>query len=275
MTEQRPPLVAMAVAAHPDDIEFTMAGTLLLLKQAGAQIHMWNLANGSCGTAIHDADVIARLRAAEVMASAKVAGTIAHSPLADDLAITYDLALLVRVAAVIREVQPGILLLPSPADYMEDHINTCRLVVTAAFARGMRNYVTNPPVAPWQGETVLYHAMPHGLRDGLRRRIQPEHYVDISSVIDMKREMLSQHRTQRDWLDVSQGMGSYLNEMENMARELGGMSTRFTYAEGWRRHNNLGFAAIDADPLSKVLGARCWIDPAYQHMLDNDGISAL
>jgi LmbE family N-acetylglucosaminyl deacetylase len=264
------PLVAMAVAAHPDDIEFTMAGTLLLLKQAGAQIHMWNLANGSCGTATYDVNVITRLRAAEVLASAQIAGAIAHPPVADDLAITYDLALLSRVASVIREVKPDILLLPSPADYMEDHINTCRLVVTAAFARGMRNYVTNPPANPWQGDTVLYHAMPHGLRDGLRRRIQPEYYVDVKAVLGMKREMLSQHATQRDWLDVSQGMGSYVNEMDNIACELGEMSKRFEYAEGWRRHNNLGFAAKGADPLAHLLGTRCWIDPAYQHRLDNE-----
>jgi LmbE family N-acetylglucosaminyl deacetylase len=29
-------LTALAVCAHPDDIEFHMAGTLLLLKEAGA-----------------------------------------------------------------------------------------------------------------------------------------------------------------------------------------------------------------------------------------------
>lgn len=35
----RPPVV-LAAAAHPDDIEFMMAGTLLRLKDAGAQIHL-------------------------------------------------------------------------------------------------------------------------------------------------------------------------------------------------------------------------------------------
>jgi len=44
-------IVVLAASAHPDDIEFMMAGTLLLLKEAGAEIHMWNLANGHCGTA--------------------------------------------------------------------------------------------------------------------------------------------------------------------------------------------------------------------------------
>ena len=253
----------MAIAAHPDDIEFTMAGTLLLLKQAGFDIHMWNLANGHCGTAVYDRDEIIRLRTAEAQASARVAGAIIHPPIADDLAIFYEPGLLARVAAVVRDVKPGILLVPSPQDYMEDHANTCRLAVTAAFARGMRNFDTQPPRPAWDGDTVVYHAMPHGLRDGLRRLIRPELYVDIAPVLPAKRDMLGQHRTQKDWLDVSQGMGSYVAEMENLSRAVGRLSGRFEFAEGWRRHSNLGFAAEGADPLAQVLGARCWVDPAY------------
>ena len=44
--------VAMAVAAHPDDIEFYMAGTLLLLREAGYEVHYMTLASGSCGSRI-------------------------------------------------------------------------------------------------------------------------------------------------------------------------------------------------------------------------------
>ena len=260
--------VAMAVGAHPDDIEFTMAGTLLLLKQAGAEIHMWNLATGQCGTAVHEREEIIRLRAAEAAASARIAGATIHPAIADDLAIFYEPGLLAQVSAVIREVKPNILLVPSPQDYMEDHSNTCRLVVTAAFARGMRNYMTQPPVAPWNGDTVLYHAMPHGLRDGLRRRIRPGQYVDIGGVLATKREMLSQHHTQKDWLDVSQGMDSYLLEMENMSNQVGAMSNHFQYVEGWRRHSHLGFAPPESDPLQQLLGAACWIDPAYEQSLE-------
>ena len=270
MTVTTTKLVAMAIAAHPDDIEFTMAGTLLLLKQAGAEIHMWNLANGSCGTAVHDATEIVRLRAAEAVASAQIAGAVCHPPIADDLCIYYEPGLLARVAAVIREVKPDILLIPSPQDYMEDHANTCRLAVTAAFARGMRNYATQPPVEAWGGDVVLYHAMPHGLRDGLRRLIHPGHFVDIAPVLDIKREMLGQHHTQKDWLDFSQGMGSYVLEMEQMAREVGRMSGQYLLAEGWRRHSTLGFAPLDADPLRQALGAHCWVDPAYERSLDEN-----
>lgn len=269
MSERLNVRVAMAIGAHPDDIEFTMAGTLLLLKQAGAEIHMWNLANGHCGTAVHERDEIIRLRGAEAHASAQIAGATVHPPLTDDLGIYYEPKLLARVAAMIRAVKPNILLVPSPQDYMEDHANTCRLAVTAAFVRGMRNYITQPPVAPWGGDMVLYHAMPHGLHDGLRRLIHPGQYADIGSVIDMKRQMLSQHHTQKDWLDVSQGMGSYVQEMDDMARKVGGMSGKFEFAEGWRRHSHLGFASQEADPLAQLLGERCQIDTAYEEALEN------
>ena len=41
--------VAFAIAAHPDDIEFYMAGTLLLLRERGWAIHYMTLSTGSCG----------------------------------------------------------------------------------------------------------------------------------------------------------------------------------------------------------------------------------
>ena len=46
-------LTVLAFGCHPDDIEFMMAGTLLLLKDLGVELHYINIANGSCGTAVH------------------------------------------------------------------------------------------------------------------------------------------------------------------------------------------------------------------------------
>jgi N-acetylglucosamine malate deacetylase 1 len=256
--------IAMAIGAHPDDIEFMMAGTLLLLKQAGAEIHMWNLANGCCGSMTRSRDEIARLRQTEAAASAREAGAVIHAPLVDDLAVFYQAGLLARVAAVIRQVQPRILLIPSPQDYMEDHSNTCRLAVTAAFARGMPNFVTDPVEPPYQADVALYHAQPYGLHDGLRQRICPTHCVDIGGVLPRKKTMLAKHETQKDWLDASQGLGAYVQTMEDMCREVGSMSGRFTFAEGWRRHLHLGFGPPDFDPLSELLGGACWLDQAQE-----------
>lgn len=258
-----PPLTAFAIGAHPDDIEFMMAGTLLRLRDLGAAIHMWNLANGSCGSAVHTRDEIVRLRAAEARASAQAASATIHPALVDDLSIFYEPGLLARVASVIREVKPDILLIPSPQDYMEDHTNTCRLAVSAAFARGMRNFSTDPPAPIWDGNVALYHALPHGLRDGLGHLIRPEGYVDIGPVLARKRAMLAKHDTQKAWLDVSQGMDSYLLEMETMSRQVAELGGHFEYAEGWRRHSHLGFGPVGYDPLQEALGAAYWVDRAY------------
>lgn len=249
-----------ALAAHPDDIEFQMAGTLILLRQAGYEIHYMNIANGSCGTAEHGKDEIITIRRAEAQAAAESIGAVFHESLIDDLAIYYEPGLLARVAAVMREVAPEILLLQSPQDYMEDHQNTVRLGVTAAFTRGMPNFATDPPRAPISQPVTVYHAQPHGNRDPLGQLIRPALYIDISSVLAEKRAMLAMHASQKTWLDRSQGMDAYLNVMTENSRAVGLMSGVFSSAEGWRRRLHYGFCEEGADPLTGALEGYVKID---------------
>ena len=244
----------LAAAAHPDDIEFGMAGTLLLLKEKGASIHMWNLADGSCGSESLSGAVLRRLRWKEAAASARLAGAVLHGPIGRDLRLFFEPGLLARAAAVIRKVKPDILLVPSPEDYMEDHQNACRLAVTAAFVRGMRNFPARPRVKPWRGFVAVYHAQPHMNRDAFGKKVRPSLFVNVASVWGRKQAMLSCHKSQKDWLDASQGLGRYLKAQETSAREVGNMSGRFRLAEGWRRHNPLGFGPPGHDPLRLLLG---------------------
>ena len=258
----------MAIGAHPDDIEFMMGGTLVLLKQAGYETHYFNLANGSCGSALDPAAKVRRQRWGEAQAAANVLGAVWHASLVDDLEIYYERTTLRRLAAVISEVNPGILLVPSPQDYMEDHTNTCRLAVSAGFARGMRNFRTQPPRPPVAGEVTVYHAMPHGLRDPLRRRVRPGLFVNTGSVQAIKLAALAEHRSQQDWLDTSQRLNQYLLTMEQFSRELGRLSGRFKSAEGWRRHLHYGFCAAEADPLREALRDFCRGDRRYEAALE-------
>ncbi len=249
--------VAFAIAAHPDDIEFLMAGTLLLLRDAGFEIHTLNLSSGNCGSQTRKAADVRRIRRLEAIEAARVMGAHFHPGFADDLEIFYDEESLRRVAAIVREVRPTVVLTHSPQDYMEDHMNTSRLVVTAAFARGMPNFVTNPRRAITEGDVTIYHAMPHGLRDGLGQPVAAEFFVDITSTFDTKRAALAAHASQKEWLDVSQGMGSYLLAMEESSREVGRMSGKYSFAEGWRRHSSIGFCTSEADPIREYLAACC------------------
>ena len=76
--------------------------------------------------------------------------------------------------------------------------------------------------------------------------------------MDEKRAMLSHHASQKRWLDETQGIGSYLDAMAEICHEIGEMSGRFPYAEGWRRRLHYGFCAEDADPLTDTLPDHTW-----------------
>ena len=256
--------VAIAIAAHPDDIEFMMAGTLLLLRQAGWEIHCLNLSSGNCGSVRLRAEETEAKRLAEAQEAAAVLGATFHPPFSRDLEILYDLRHLRRLASIIREVNPAIVLTHSPEDYMEDHTNTSRLAVTAAFSRGMPNFEVSPARPPVDGEVAVYHGMPHGLRDAVRRRIVPGLFVDTTSVLETKRQALAAHRSQKEWLDVSQGLNSYLQTMEEMSLTLGQASGEFQHAEGWRRHSHLGFSAGEIDPLGQALGQAALANADYE-----------
>src|ERR1039457_7252741 len=262
-----PSKVAIAIGAHPDDIEFYMAGTLLMLNQAGYEIHYLTLASGNCGSAEYNAAMTRSIRNTEARAAAKILGAQFHPSITDDLEIIYILELLRALSAVSREVKPGIVLTHSPQDYMEDHTNTSRLAVTAAFTKGMPNFKSVPTRPTEDYDVTLYHGMSHGLCDQLRRRIVPGAFVNTTSVHQTQIKALSAHKSQQNWLDVSQGLNSYLLAMEDMSLAVGRMSKQFKYAEGWRRHLHFGYCGSDADPLAQALGKSYFVNQAYERSL--------
>src|ERR1700759_3216001 len=99
---------ALAIFAHPDDIEFVAAGTLLLLQQRGWQIHYMNLCNGGYGSVQMDAETTARTRLAEAQEAARILGAAFYPPISNDLELAYEPALVRKVAAVVREAKADI-----------------------------------------------------------------------------------------------------------------------------------------------------------------------
>ena len=258
---------AIAIAAHPDDIELMMAGTLLLLQHAGYEIHYMNVASGNCGSTKYSSEETKRIRLQEAKNAAQILGAHFHPPVCDDLEILYDVDILRKISAIIREVKPTIVLTHSPEDYMEDHVNTGRLAVTASFARGMPNFKTDPERDADNYDCTVYHSLPHTLRDNFRRRVLPGAFVNTGAVHQLKLEALKAHNSQQDWLDMSQKMNSYLQTMEDVALKVGQMSKVFKYAEGWRRHSHTGFCNFDDDPL-KDLGKDYLINKDFEEKLD-------
>jgi LmbE family N-acetylglucosaminyl deacetylase len=245
-----------------------MAGTLILLRQAGWEIHCLNLASGNLGSMTLPPIQTARLRRREAQAAAACIGAVWHPPLCSDLQIFYDDRTLRRLCAIVRAVQPAIILAHSPQDYMEDHMAAARLAVTAAFARGVPGYRSAPPRSAIAGAVTIYHASPHGLRDGLRRRVHPGAFADTTEVHAAKRAALACHASQQQWLDATQGMDSYLGTMDEFSRATAKLSGRFEHAEGWRRHSHLGFCEEGADPLRDALGGKYLVSARYERALE-------
>ncbi len=252
MTEKR---AVFAVGAHPDDVEFNMSGTLSLLAKAGFEPHMMNVSRSNLDSNELSEAEITRIRRREAERSADVIEAVYHPPIADDLMIFYEDKLLRQMTAVVREIRPAIVLFPSLSDYMEDHTNTARLVITACFSRAMKHYRSDPPREAIEQDVCLYHAQPHLNRDGMRNLVVPDLFVNVTSEIETKLKMLGCHESQRQWLDETQGLDDYLESMRQSNAEVAGMLGRpgWDYAEGFRQHSHVGFSARDGDPLSDVL----------------------
>ncbi len=253
MSEKR---AVLAVGAHADDVEFQMAGTLSLLMKAGFESHIMTLAKCDLDSNEMPRQKMTKIRDQEARRSAAVIGAVYHPAIVPDMMIFYENKILRKVAAVVREVQPTIVLLPSLDDYMEDHMNTARLVVSACFVHAMRNYVTDPPRAMTTKDVFLYHAQPHSNRDGMRQFVIPELFVDIATEMDVKLKMLTCYGSQWKWLKETQGMDNFIDNMRRSCAELASKAPRkgIEYAEGFRQHSYIGFSAEDGDPLSLALG---------------------
>ncbi len=228
----------------------------MLLGEAGFELHYMNISNGSLGTTQYDTTTIVEMRRQEALAAAASINAVYHQSICADLDIFYDRPTLAQLASVMRDVEPDIVLTHAPVDYMEDHTNTCRLAVTAAFARGMPNFPVTPPQAPVTKQVTVYHAQPYSHYDPLRQLVIPDFFVDVTDRVEQKVAMLAKHASQKQWLDESQGLDSYLQALRDLDAAAGRLSGRYDYAEGWRRHLHLGFCSQDSDPLREALADR-------------------
>jgi len=253
--------VVLAVGAHPDDIEFACAGTLLQLRKKGWEIHMWNLANGSAGSKSLPAGEIAAQRWQEAQDSARILGAKMHPPLFSDLGIFYDAPSLARVSSVVRAVNPAIILTHPPSDYMEDHENTCRLMVTAAIAKGIPNYQVVPSLNSNDDQIAIYHTPPLGCQTSLNQQVWPSLFVDIESVIREKVRMLMAHESQMTWLEQTQSMASLEEVLLKEAKALGAMSGSFGFAEAFIPHQKRGYSEENFAPLEEALKEEIVIRP--------------
>ncbi|MCI0739995.1 MAG: PIG-L family deacetylase [Gemmataceae bacterium] len=242
----------LSLLAHPDDAEFLCAGTLVRLQRDhGFLVHIGSMTPGDCGSTEHAPLEISQIRRAEGVKAAALIGGQFYCLEERDLLIVYGEATIEKATRLLRRVQPDIVLTHSPTDYMLDHEVTSAVTRAAAFAAPIPNFLAGRDLGPPLGRIPhLYYCDPIEGKDPLGRLVPPGLRIDISSVIDVKTQMLACHASQRDWLLKHHGMDEYTRAMRDWCG-LRGREMGVAFAEGFRQH--LGHSYPQDDVLGKLL----------------------
>ncbi|MET0326087.1 MAG: PIG-L deacetylase family protein [Ilumatobacteraceae bacterium] len=219
------PASALAVAAHPDDVEFGAGGTLAKWAAAGCVVHHLVCTDGSKGTWDASADLpalAARRQEEQREASRRLAGDVTSSVgevrflgrVDGDL--TSDRATVSDVARIIRELQPEVVLGHDPWKRYRlhpDHRHAGWLVCDGIVA------ARDPHFFPEHG---LAHHRPSALL--LWEADEPNHVEDVSAFVDRKLAALEAHESQFETTmhaaDASE-LGAFRTRIRTRLAELG------------------------------------------------------
>ncbi|NQU40372.1 MAG: PIG-L family deacetylase [Lentisphaerae bacterium] len=250
MTSSTP--TALAILAHPDDVEFTCAGTLALLRRKGWDVHIATMTPGQCGSGeLPPAEIAAIRRKEAAQAAATIDG--AYTCLeCEDFFLRRNPETVLKVIALVRQVQPTVVFAHPPLDYISDHETSSLIVRDAAFWAGVPNIKT-PGLAALSYVPHLYYVDPMEGKNLYGETVMPRTVVDISEVIDTKQTMLVCHASQREWLMTHHGIDEYTAAMRSLGQERGAL-IGCAFGEGLRQH--LGHGYPQNDLLAEVLGVR-------------------
>ena len=110
----RPPASALAIAAHPDDVEFECGATLAKWSEAGATVHVLICTDGSKGTWDVNADTNALIvrRQTEQQEAARRLGATGEVRFlgAEDGELDHTVERRSHLSRIIRELQPEVVL---------------------------------------------------------------------------------------------------------------------------------------------------------------------
>ncbi|HSX34408.1 MAG TPA: PIG-L deacetylase family protein [Candidatus Saccharimonadales bacterium] len=230
------PTVVLGIAAHPDDLDYTAAGTMAAFAKQGAQVYYLVLTDGGKGSDDRDmtSEKLRDIRRAEQRAAAQVTGA------KDVFFLDYPDGTLENtqelkrdIVKVIRQVKPDVVVGIDPtvlynAKYRlvnhPDHL-AAGLATLAAVYPLARDHMTFPELAaqgfePHKTQTLLL----------LSFDLDPEranYAVDISDTLDIKFRAIAAHATQFN----AEALQPHLTDMATQAGEKFG----FAYAEPFVR----------------------------------------
>jgi LmbE family N-acetylglucosaminyl deacetylase len=218
----------LAICAHPDDAEILCGGTLAKYAKKGDSVTIAIATNGEVGSPTLGKEEIAQVRKKEAQEAADVINAkMIWMGFPDEFLLDSEETRL-KFIDVMREVQPDVIFTHWPQDlYNPDHTLTGQITNDVAIMTTVPNIKTNHP--PTKKIPIIYFI------DSLAGlNFQPEEYVDISDTFELKKEMLSKHKSQiGDWLSDQYSLNSM--EMIEVVSRFRGIQTGVRYAEGFIR----------------------------------------
>lgn len=213
----------LVIVAHPDDVDFGVAGTIAQWTDAGIDVRYCIVTNGDAGgsdPSISRADM-GRLRQAEQTAAAKQVGVSELLFLGyPDGRVEPTLELRKDLSRVIRMVRPDRVVCPSPErNYIRmgishpDHRAVGSAALDAVYPDSRNQFafpelLAEEKLEPWTVREVWISASP-----------QPTHYVDITDTFSRKMAALRSHASQ-------------IADADQLAERLRGMGTRLAEQGG-------------------------------------------
>ena len=185
----------LAIAAHRDDVEQTCGGTLLVQQALGWRTGILDLTQGEGGTRGTAAE-----RAAEAGEAARLLH-VSHRQALDlpDSNVQNTLENRLKIAAVLRQLRPRVVILPYWQGRHPDHYPTATLGYEACFAAGLASLdlpaTHGPPHRPFK---ILYAS--------LYADVRPTFVVDITAHIETRQEALLTYRSQYGQQNTGTGL---------------------------------------------------------------------
>jgi N-acetylglucosamine malate deacetylase 1 len=188
----------LAIAAHRDDVEQTCGGTLLRMAARGLRTAILDLTRGEAGSR-----GTAEERGHEAAEAAKLLGVGWRTALdLPDGAVENTLENRIKIARVLREVRPRVVILPYWQARHPDHAITATLGYEACFLSGLAKIDTG--AAPHRPFKIVYAS--------LYADVRPSFVVDITPFIEQRHAALMAYQSQ--YANQAAGGGLFVPEEE-------------------------------------------------------------
>lgn len=180
-------LDVLAFAAHPDDAELSMGGTIAKMVNQGLKVGIIDMTRGEMGTR-----GTAETRQKEAFrAAVQLKIAVRENLDFPDGGITTERDHLLKIMMAIRKYRPKVIFAPYFNDRHPDHVQAGNLVKKAHFFSGlakMKTFDKETPQQAYRSKKLYYYMQTY--------TFDPSFIVDISETFETKMKSVKEYATQ-------------------------------------------------------------------------------